>query len=110
MNIRASIIDHVELLAEPSAQLRYEESLVDAGHAPTELISMFCDDLFDPKSESFVDAFTREEHKELAHLYGLLAEAAQSEHTSVPQMLKDPIWRRVVQLSQQLNRHLREAR
>lgn len=110
MDIRESILANVELLSDPSAQLRYEASLVNAGHAPTELISVFCDDLFDPKNESFIDAFSRDEHKEIAHLYGLIAEVAQSEHSTVSELLKNPVWRRVVQVSQQLERHLRNAR
>lgn len=98
------------MLSEPSEQLQYEKSLTDVGHAPTELVSVFCDDLYDPKSEAFFKAFTRDEHKDLAHLYGLLVEAAESQHSSVSEMLKDPKWRRVVEVAQQLRHTLKEGR
>ena len=53
MNIRDSVLDQLTILAEPSAQLQYEKSLTDVGHAPTELVSVYCDDLYDPKIEAF---------------------------------------------------------
>lgn len=110
MNFRDAILDQLTMLAEPSSQLQYEKSLTEAGHAPSELVSVFCDDLYDPKNEAFFNEFTRDEHKDLAHLYGLIVEVAESRHASVSEMLKDPRWRRVVEVSQQVARTLRDAR
>jgi hypothetical protein len=110
LSIRDSVLDELEMLAEPGAQLEYEKSLTRAGHAPTELVSVFCDDLYDPKNEAFISAFSRDEHKELAHLYGLLVEVTDSNYSSVPDMLTDPKWRRVVEVAQKLTSRFKSAR
>ena len=110
LSIRDSILDELAMLAEPNAQLEYENSLTGAGYAPTELVSVYCDDLYNPKSDSFISAFTLDEHRDLAHLYGLLVEVSYSRYPSVSSMLKDPKWRRVVEVAQQLNARLRVGR
>ena len=102
MGIRDLVLDELKVLSQPRLQLEYEESLTTAGHAPTELVSVFCDDLFDPKSAEFNSVFSRDEHKALAHLYGLLVETSGSSYPTVGDMLKDPKWRRVVAVAQQL--------
>ena len=50
--------------------------------------------------------FHTDEHKDLAHLFGLLVEAGNSQCSSVPEMLKNPKWRRVIEVSQQLSAKL----
>ncbi|MCA9027939.1 MAG: hypothetical protein KDA86_22205 [Planctomycetaceae bacterium] len=110
MGVRESVLDALEMLAQPSAQLQYEKSLVHSGHAPTELVSVFCDDLFNPKNETFTSAFSADELKGLAHLYGLLVETADSNFPDVTAMLKDPTWRRVVDVAQQLRGRMADAR
>jgi len=62
------MIAALELLAKPSAQLAYEASLTQAGHAPAELVSTFCDDLFHPHELARGGEFTDDELKDLAHL------------------------------------------
>jgi hypothetical protein len=101
--LRRLVIEEIEMLALPSKQLAYESSLRDhVGHAPTELINVFCNDLFNPKSPVFVDAFSWGELKELAHLYGLIREASYGRPSTVTEMLKDPDWRRVVAFAKDL--------
>jgi len=106
MSVRASIIDQIRFVASPSEQLAYERTLAgNAGHAPSELVEMFCS-LFHPKSEHFIAAFSSDELRDLAHLYGLIVEASRSsdsDYTSVSEMLKDPKWRRVVELAKELS-------
>jgi len=103
---RASVSETVQLLANSSDQLEYERSLTNAGHAPSELISMFCDDLYHPKDERFLSAFSDEELRSLAHLYGLLCEAALNPQPSVSALLKTPSWRRVLTVAQDLSERL----
>ena len=103
MNIRETIIEEIKILSQASEQLAYEKSLTKAGHAPTELISTFCDDLFNPKDEELISAFSNEELKELAHLYGLMVEASRKNHPSVKEMLKDPQWRKVMEFAKTIS-------
>ncbi len=107
--MRKLVIDVLEMLSSPSAQLAYEKSLVVAGHAPTELISVFCDDVFNPKSPEFIAEFSNEELKELAHLYGLMIEISTLRHSEVADMLKDPAWRRVVSIAKDLHTQIRRG-
>jgi len=109
MNIRDRIIEEVQLLASPAAQLAYEKSLTVAGHAPTELVCGFCDDLYQPKSRQFNDAFSSDELRDLAHLYGLIVEASHGNHPSVSVMLKDSRWRRVVTAAKDVSSRLGSA-
>ncbi len=103
--MRELVIEVLEMLSAPSAQLSYEASLT-SGHAPTELIRGFCDDLFNPKSPEFIADFSNEELKDLAHLYGLMVESAATHHSTVATMLKDPAWRRVVELAKNIHEHV----
>ena len=109
VDARASVIDAVRLLASPSERLDYERSLTAAGDAASELICMFCDDLYQPKNERFVSAFSSDELKELAHLHGLLCQAAQTPQPDVSAMLKTPAWRRVVAVAKGLSARLGSA-
>jgi hypothetical protein len=101
--MRNAVVDELRLLSLPSEQLAYEACLTSAGHAPSELICRFCDDLYHPKSAEFVTAFSESELKALAHLYGLMCEAGLSTYASVTEMLKSPAWRRVVALAKDLH-------
>ena len=109
MELRQSIISELRLLSSPEKQLEYEKSLTTAGHAPSELICGFCDDLFHPKSQAFIDTFTNDELKSLAHLYGLLSEVARSEYPTVACMLEDKRWRDVISLAKEIYSQLSKA-
>ena len=103
LNVRDQVIGMLELLSSPSEQLKYEEGLINAaGHAPAELFSMYCDDLYHPKFPEFIAAFSENELKELAHLYGLMAEMAHSIPSTVTELIKMKEWRRIVQLASQI--------
>jgi hypothetical protein len=102
MKIRESIIDEIKLLSQLSEQIAYEKSFINAGHAPTELVSVFCDDLYNPKNEDLISAFSNEELKELANLYGLMVEASNEKYLSVSDMLKNPKWRKVIELAKRI--------
>ena len=104
-DIRSGIIEHLELLGSAGAQLAYEK---DVPHVfiPAELISRFADDLYQPKSHDFVDAFREDELKDLSELYGSLCLARKSsgwqQVNVVSDLLKLPEWRAVVGLSKDL--------
>lgn len=51
------------MLASKEQQLKYERALKKHGygHAPTELICMFCDDMFHPQSDEFIASFNDDE-------------------------------------------------
>ncbi len=104
--LRSRVIEELELLASPSAQLAYEASLTKAGHAPTELICGYCDDLFNPKDPELVAAFSNEELKDLAMLYGLIGDAFITRPASVAEMLKVPGWRKVITFAKGLYERL----
>jgi hypothetical protein len=99
--LRAAIIKEIELLSLPSEQLEYEKN-VPIANVPAELICGFCDDLYFPKSEQMLSAFTSEELKGLAHLYGGLCEAATIEAETISELLKHDKWRAVVALAKEL--------
>ena len=93
--------EYLELLSQPSRQLDYETSVARAdSHA--ELVRWFCDALFRPKSQQFLDAFTENEIKNLARLYGLLIESRQLRASSLVDLLREPEWRRIARFAQQL--------
>ena len=102
MRIREAIIEEIELLSLPSKQLEYEKK-VPTANVPAELICGFCDDLYHPKSHEFLSQFTEDELKGLAHLYGVLSEAASIEASSVSDLLKHDKWRTVVAVAKELN-------
>lgn len=102
MSIRRAIIKEIELLASVSKQREYEKN-VPIANVSAELICGFCDDLYHPKSEQMLSEFNSEELKHLAHLYGVLCEAAKVEATSVVELQKHEKWRSVVALAKKLN-------
>ena len=103
--IRKAVIEELELLAQASLQVKYEPD-VPVADIPAELVCRFCDDLFHPKSQTFLDAFSEEEIKELAALYGLLHFASKAiddtEFLSVADLQKKPEWRAVMNFAKEL--------
>jgi hypothetical protein len=103
---RSAMLEAIALLASPSAQTEYEKNVPHAFVA-AELIEGFATDLYHPKSPQFVDAFTEDELKDLAQLYGLVHAAGQrmgqaSVH-SVSDLQKLPEWRQVMSLAKTLH-------
>jgi len=97
VTVRDAIIEELELLSSPPDQLEYEKNAPIANVAG-ELVSGFCD-LFHPKSEQFLGSFTSDEILNLAHLYGLLREVARIEVSSVGELQKHQLWRRVISVA-----------
>jgi hypothetical protein len=101
MNVRHSVLSYLELLAYPSRLIEYEaKTPIASVHG--ELVSQFCDDLYHPKSPQFLNAFTEDELKDLARLYGLLAESGTLRASSAADLLKQPQWRRIVAFAKDL--------
>ena len=101
MDVRQRVLEYVELLSQPSRQLDYETSVPRAdSHA--ELVRWFCDALFRPKSRAFLDAFTENEIKELARLYGLLIESGLLRASSLADLLREPEWRRIARFAREI--------
>jgi hypothetical protein len=102
MSIRKAIIDEIDLLAHISKQLQYEKD-VPIADVPAELVCGFCNDLYHPKSEQMLSEFTEVELKGLAHLYGVLCEAASLDVSGAIELVKHPKWRAVVAVAKELN-------
>ncbi len=64
------------------------------------------DDLFHPKSQTFLDAFTEDEIRDLAVLYGLLHLASRKMDETHPrhvaELQKLPEWRSVMTFAKEL--------
>jgi hypothetical protein len=101
MNVRERVIEYLELLSQPSRQIDFETS-VPRANSHRELVSWFADELFQPKSQQFLDAFTENEIKDLARLYGLLIESRQLRASSLVDLLREPEWRRVARFAKEL--------
>lgn len=63
-------------------------------------------DLFYPKSREYVEAFSDDELRDLAYLYGLVREATRVEAASVNELQKRPEWRRVMAVAKDLDARL----
>ncbi len=74
---RKVVLENIELLASPSGQLKYER-YVPIADVPSELVCGFVDDLYHPNSEMFLNAFTEQELKSLAELYGMICIASNT--------------------------------
>ena len=102
---RIRVLEEIELLASPSEQMKYEHD-VPIADVPAELICGFVDDLYHPKSELFLNAFTGQELKSLAELYGkiCIASDAFTKHNchSVNDIQKLKEWRSVIAFSKDL--------
>ena len=107
--VREQVRDCVALLASTSEQLEYETSVPQAS-APQELIAQFADDLFQPKSQQFIDAFSEDELRDLAEFYGLLCQASRCLYglgtPSMTEVLKLREWRAVLSHAQALSQRL----
>jgi hypothetical protein len=109
-NIRQAVLEHVALVASARAQIEYERS-VPVADVPAELICGFVDDLYHPKSQALLDAFTEAQLRDLAELYGRLCVAREAfervdAHT-VDAILKLPEWRSTVAFARDLSVRLR---
>ncbi len=102
---RKRVIDEIEGLASPSDQIKYEHD-VPIADVPAELICGFVDDLYHPKSKLFLNAFTEQELRSLAELYGMMciASKAFTKHycRSVAAIQKLPEWRSVMAFAKDL--------
>ena len=107
--LRATVFEHIRLLAHASLQSQYERGIPIAD-VPAELVSGFCDDLFHPKSQTFLDAFTEDEIRHLCVLYGLLYLASKQLNQSDPLKITDlhklQEWRAVMAYAKELESHL----
>ena len=112
MDSRSAILEEIALLASASAQTEYEKQVPHAFVA-AELIEGFATDLYHPESHEFVDAFTEDELKCLAQLYGLVHAAGQrmgQENVhSVSDLQKLPEWRQVMSLAKTLHDRFQRA-
>ena len=101
MDARQRVLEYLELLSQPARQIDYEAKATIA-NVHGQLVSRFCDDLFQPKSQQFLDAFTENEIKDLARLYGLLIESGLLRASSVIDLLREPEWRRIARFAEKL--------
>ena len=101
MNVRQNVLSYLELLSQPSQQIEYEAK-VSIANIQGELVSQFCSDIYRPKNPQFLGAFTEDELKDLARLYGLLMESGRLRVSSVSELLKQPHWRRTVEFAKDL--------
>lgn len=107
--LRKNILEYVSLLASGSEQLRYERD-VPIACVPDELISGYLDDLFHLKNPEFLDAFTEDEIKDLAELYGLLSLASKTfrdKNRSLANLLKNKEFRIAVSFAKELRVRLK---
>lgn len=104
MTARDSVLSAVQLLASASEQLRYERD-VPLASVPAELAEA-AEDIYRPKRREYVEAFTADELRDLAHLYGLVREAAPGRASSVAELQKQPGWRRVLAVAKALSARL----
>jgi hypothetical protein len=104
--IRESVLAHLELLAHPSRQQEYESD-VQIADVHAELVDGFCSDLFHPKNKEFIDAFSEDELKDLARLYGLLSETGHLRVACIAELQKQPEWRKVIAFAKELHEHMR---
>ncbi|TQV76099.1 hypothetical protein [Denitrobaculum tricleocarpae] len=107
--LRVAVIEEIRVLASASLQSKYEID-VPIADVPAELICGFCDDLYHPKSKTFLDAFTEDEIKQLAVLYGLLYLVSETVNRSHPLKIADlqklPEWRAVMSYAKDLESDL----
>jgi hypothetical protein len=106
-SLRQRVIQELEFLGSAEKQRAYEASLTRSGDARTELVAVFCDDLFDLKSTEFTSAFSRDELKWLAHFYGVLLESRELRAGTIVELQKLALWRRVMHLAQEIAAQLR---
>jgi hypothetical protein len=101
MNVRQRALEYLELLSQPARQIDYESNAAVA-NVHGQLVSRFCDELFQPKSQQFLDAFSENEIKDLARLYGLLIESGLLRASSLADLLREPEWHRIGRFAKEL--------
>jgi hypothetical protein len=110
-NFRAQVEEWVVLLSSASQQVQYERD-VPIADVPAELVCRFVDDLFHPKGDLFLAAFSEREIKGLAELYGMIriaSKAFRAENChSVADIQKVPEWRAVMAFAKDLAVELKE--
>jgi hypothetical protein len=102
-NVRRQVVGTVELFASPSEQRKYESD-VPIACVPDELVC-FANDLFNPKWQPFVDAFSADELKSLAELYGrvcIASKAFDRDNLTVSAIQKLKEWREVISFAKDL--------
>ena len=100
--LRKRVAQELHLLAHQTEQLEYEKK-VPTAFVPGELISGFCDDLYSPIGLALSNEFSDDELRDLAHLYGLIVEAAKIRVAFVTELLKTNEWRAVVRLAKEIS-------
>ena len=102
---RKRVVDMVRLISSPADQTDYQRDIPIAD-VPGELVSGFVDDLYHPKSRLFLDAFSENELRSLAELYGMICISAKAFSRlgchSVADIQKVPEWRSVMAFAQTL--------
>ena len=78
----------MQLLASASEQTSYEQD-VPLASVPAELAEA-AGNLYQPKRPEYVEAFSADELRALAHLYGLVREASPGRAASVAELQKEP--------------------
>ena len=100
------------MLASANEQVKYEKAVPHA-FVVAELIESFVTDHYHPKSPDFIEAFNEDELKDLAHLFGLVCEAAERmremEVRSVADLQKLPEWRKVMSLAKKVHGNFRNT-
>jgi hypothetical protein len=95
------MLAYLELLSQPSQQIEYA-AYVPIANIHVMLVGQFCSHLFRPKNQQFLEAFTEDEIKDLAMLYGLLVGTGRLRASSATDLLKQPQWRRIVEFAKDL--------
>ena len=107
--LRTIVSEYLGLLASAKAQADYEKD-VPGVYVPDEFISRYCDDLFLPKARIFLGAFSEDEVRDLAVLYGMLHIASrrmkEAQPAGVAELQKLPEWRAVMAFAKQLQAKL----
>ena len=93
--IRKNLVEHVAMLADADAQLRYER---EVSHVPVyvELIESFCDS-YSPGDSAFEAAFSTEEKSVLTKIDRTLEACPLTDVHSVADLLATVPWQSIVQ-------------
>ena len=97
-NIRTSVIEVLQLLADPEAQREYERNVAIAD-VPAELFCLWFDDVYHPESPAHQAAFSPGELDLLAEFTKLFLDAEAELPDPLPRLRElqaHPAWSRVV--------------
>lgn len=106
MTIRNSMLEHIKLLASAEEQLAYERN-AEYTHAPSEMTSIFFEDLYNPGDEQFTSSFSEDELDELSQLSSLLEKAAESQFCSVAELINNNDWKKVIAFAEGFLKNLK---